>query len=94
MLRLFWPYSYASAFLFRAAAQLARPYIMHAFFSPDGARLASGSKDQTIKLRNVANGLLLQNLSSTTGQLNTLAFLNEHTLASVSREGYLSLWKV
>jgi WD40 repeat protein len=62
-------------------------------FSPDGARLASGSADSTVKLWDARTGAILQTLSGQSGGGLGLAFSsNGARLASGSFDGPVKLW--
>ena len=50
-------------------------------FSPDSARLASGSNDDTIKLWDVETGALLSTLEGHSNSVNSVAFSPDGTVA-------------
>jgi WD40 repeat protein len=62
-------------------------------FSPDGARIASGSFDDTIKLWDVASGRLLHTFQGHSNYVESVAFsLDGARLASASWDGTIKLW--
>ncbi|UQX89468.1 hypothetical protein M6D93_05535 [Jatrophihabitans telluris] len=64
-------------------------------FSPDGAVLASGSDDQTIRLWSVPSGRRLGVLVGHTDMIQALAFSADgQTVASSGQDGSLRLWDV
>jgi WD40 repeat protein len=64
-------------------------------FSPDGATLASGSHDHTIRLWNLQTGQCLKTLRGHTGCIQSLAFSSDGaTLASGSHDRTIRLWNL
>jgi WD40 repeat protein len=66
--------------------------IMSITFSPDGERIATGSKDQTVKLWN-RQGELLQTLIGHDAWVNSIAFSRDgQVIATGSEDGMIKLW--
>jgi len=64
-------------------------------FSPDGAVIASGSRDQSVILWDAESGELLRTLEGHTDQVWTVAFSPDGaTLASASDDATVRLWRV
>ncbi|MBD2255107.1 WD40 repeat domain-containing protein [Nostoc parmelioides] len=63
--------------------------------SPDGNTLATGIRDNAIKLWNIHDGKLIHTLTGHQGQVRTVAFSPDGTLlASGSRDGSVKLWNI
>ena len=64
-------------------------------FSLDGQVLASGSRDNTVKLWEVSSGGLLQTLEGHTESVDSVTFSpNGKLIASGGRDGTIRLWGV
>jgi WD40 repeat protein len=64
-------------------------------YAPDGATLATGSKDGTVGLWNAATGEALATLRGHGSEVNRVAFSPDgRTLASASDDGTVKLWEV
>jgi len=64
-------------------------------FSPDGLLLASGSKDQKVRLWRVSDGELLQTLEGHSEGVNSVALSADgHLLASGSDDDTVILWSL
>ena len=69
-------------------------WVLSVCFSPDGATLASGSWDGTVRLWDVTAGEHLRTLTRHTGWVSTVCFSPDGaTLASGSRDGTVLLWE-
>jgi WD40 repeat protein len=67
--------------------------VLSVAFSPDGKKVASGSKDKTIKLWEVNTGELLQTLKGHRNKVQSVAFSPDgHLLASGSEDNTIKLW--
>src|SRR5438270_556475 len=70
-------------------------FITTVAFSPDGARVLSGSKDKKINLWDVASGLLLLTFDGHSDSVDSVAFSPDGArVISGSRDGTLKLWEV
>jgi len=68
---------------------------MSVAFAPNGATLASGSADRTVRLWRVADGRLLHTLEGHTDQVDSVAFTPDGaTLASGSVDDTVRLWRL
>ena len=64
-------------------------------FSPDGARLLSGSEDKTMKLWDAATGRLIRTLEGHTDYINSVAFSPDGArVLSGSNDQTMKLWDV
>jgi WD40 repeat protein/serine/threonine protein kinase len=70
-------------------------WVLSVAFSSDGRRLASGSRDNTVKLWDAARGMELQTLKGHMTAVTSVAFSPDgHRLASCSDDGTVKLWDV
>jgi WD40 repeat protein/nitrous oxidase accessory protein NosD len=87
----------ASVSIFLASVSLTghTNWVNSVAFSPDGRLLASGSRDYTIKLWEVATGSLVRTLEGHTNWVNSVAFSPDgRLLASGSSDRTIKLWEV
>ncbi|MEC4814558.1 MAG: AAA-like domain-containing protein [Scytonema sp. PMC 1069.18] len=69
--------------------------VQNVSFSPDGKILASASADNTVKLWNVKDGILLRSLEGHTSDVWSISFSpNGEILASTGNDGTVRLWNV
>jgi len=59
---------------------------------PDGARLASGSRDSEIRIWNTTKGTTIQTLTGHTGSVYSLVNLPDGSLASASFDKTIRIW--
>ena len=70
-------------------------FVRSAVFSPNGKIVASGSKDNTIKLWNASNSTLISTLTGHSNSVNSVAFSpNGDKIASGSKDNTIKLWNV
>ncbi|MBD1831637.1 serine/threonine protein kinase [Cyanobacteria bacterium FACHB-472] len=83
-------------------AQVCRPkysisahknYVNSVAFSPDGQTLASGSRDNTIKLWNPQTGELKSTISNLNGDVNSVAFSPDGKTLVSNEEGKIKVWR-
>ncbi|MBD2088089.1 serine/threonine-protein kinase [Coleofasciculus sp. FACHB-542] len=71
-----------------------KDYVNSVAFSPDGQTLASGSRDNTIKLWNPQTGELKSPISNHSGAVNSVTFSPDgKTLVSNGEEGKIEVWQ-
>ncbi|HEY0168377.1 MAG TPA: WD40 repeat domain-containing protein [Jatrophihabitans sp.] len=63
-------------------------------FSPSGRLLASGSADKTCRIWDVATGQVLQVLARQPDDINSIAWLGEDRIVTVSQDGTGRVWDV
>src|SRR5437667_309760 len=62
-------------------------------FSSDGHRLASASRDRTVKIWDAASGQCLQTLEGHSNWVRSVVFSSDgHRLASASRDSTVKIW--
>jgi len=68
-------------------------YMMSVAFSPDGTYIASGGIGDTLKIRNVADGLTVKTLAGHRSFINSVAFSPDgKSLASAGEDGVIKIW--
>jgi WD40 repeat protein len=74
--------------------QLAHAWSVYAVaFSPDGALIASGSEDKTVRIWNAETGREQRTLQGHTGRINSVAFSPDgRRIASGGDDGAVFLW--
>lgn len=71
-----------------------KDYVNFVAFSPDGKTLASGSRDETIKLWKVQTGELESSISNRSGNVNAVTFSPDgKTLVSNGENGKIEVWR-
>ena len=69
--------------------------VTSASFSPDGNKIATGSRDNTVQLWDVDTGAEIRILTGHTGWVNSVSFSPDgNTIASGSRDNTVRLWDV
>jgi WD40 repeat protein len=69
--------------------------VLSVSFSPDGRTLASGARDHTVRLWEVASGRELRTLSGHTSRVTSVSFSPDgRTLASGAADNTVRLWEV
>src|SRR5437870_5206816 len=68
--------------------------VLAAAYRPDGAQLATGGFDRTVKIWDAAHATLLHTLTGHDADLTALAFSPDGaTLVSCDSDGHVFLWK-
>jgi WD40 repeat protein len=62
-------------------------------FSPDGAAIAAGNADKSIKIYDINNGQILKTLTGHNAEVHAIAFSpDSQNLVSVSRDNSIKIW--